>query len=31
MVKTKQKSEGYVWVITEPTDIEFVKENSIFR
>lgn len=30
-VKTKQKSEGYVWVITEPTDIEFVKENSIFR
>ncbi len=30
-VKTKQKSEGYIWVITEPLDIDFVKENTIFK
>lgn len=30
-VKTKQKSEGYIWVITEPLDINFVKENTIFK
>jgi len=30
-VKTKQKSEGYIWVITEPLDIAFVKKNTIFK
>ena len=29
-VKTRQKSEGYIWVVTEPEDIEFVKNNTIF-
>lgn len=30
-VKTKKKSEGYIWVITNSTDTEFIKENSIFK
>jgi hypothetical protein len=29
-VKTKQNSEGYIWMITNDTDIDFVKENTIF-
>ena len=29
-VKTKQNSEGDIWMITNDTDIDFVKENTIF-
>lgn len=30
-VKTKQNSEGYIWMITNDTDIDFIKENTIFK
>jgi hypothetical protein len=30
-VQTKQSSEGYIWVVTNSTDIDFVKENTIFK
>lgn len=30
-IKTKEKSEGLIWVVTNSTDIEFIKENTIFK
>ncbi|MBT2620782.1 hypothetical protein [Chryseobacterium sp. ISL-6] len=30
-VQTKQSSEGYIWVVANSTDIDFVKENTMFK
>lgn len=30
-VKTKKNSEGYIWVITNDNDINFVQQNTIFK